>query len=234
METTSAIHRNSVFGFLALAVLVLVGFWQTYFSQLGEAPIHAHAHGTAMSLWCLLLIAQAYLIRTGRRDVHRQLGKVSYVLAPVIVITTLSFAHVNLESDGLTPDRLYILYIQLHLLVLFVVAYSFAIYRRNQQTIHMRLMICTALPMIDPALARIILTYIWEPPSFAYIQAITYSVTDLILVGLIVANWKREIHLKVYPAMLVLFIVLHVPNFFIEDVSGWASFAQWFSSLPLS
>jgi hypothetical protein len=233
MEAGSTLRSKVVFGFMTLAMMAVVGFWRTYFSQLSNVSLHAHVHGIAMSLWLGLLIAQAYLIRSGHRHLHRQLGKASYLLVPVVVAATVSFAHARLLEEGLTHDRLYILYIQLHLLVLLILAYGFAIYWRRVPALHMRFMICTALPLIDPALSRIIENYLWIPSAMAYEQAITYSVTDLVLVVLIALNFRRELHLKVYPLMLAAFVALHIPNFLVADAPAWRSFAAWFASTPL-
>jgi hypothetical protein len=233
VEAAATVRSKLTFAFIVLAMMVVVGFWRTYFSQLSGVSIHAHAHGIAMSAWVVLLIAQAYLIGTHRQAIHRRLGKVSYLLVPIMIVATLSFAHMRLLEDGLTDDRLYILYIQLHLLILFVIAYGFAIYWRHTPALHMRFMICTALPLIDPALARIIENYLWQPPVLAFEQAITYPVTDLVLVALIARDWRLELRMKVYPLMLVTFITLHIPNFFAADMPAWRSFAAWFAGVAL-
>jgi len=36
-----------------------------------------------------MLISQSYLIRTNRREIHRMMGKLSYLLAPLVIISTL-------------------------------------------------------------------------------------------------------------------------------------------------
>jgi hypothetical protein len=36
--------------------------------------------------WLVLLIVQPLLIKTGRTELHRTIGKVSYVLGPLIII----------------------------------------------------------------------------------------------------------------------------------------------------
>ncbi|MEX0964745.1 MAG: hypothetical protein WDZ52_11965 [Pseudohongiellaceae bacterium] len=234
MDTVSAPYRNIILALILLAGAIVLGFWQTYFSVLSEAPVNAHAHGISMILWLGLLLSQVILIRSGRRDIHRQLGKTSYLLVPLIVVSTLSFANLNLVKDGLTPPRLYIFYIQLQLLIVFVIAYGSAIYWKRNQAMHMRFMICTALTMIDPVVARVILFYVWEPSNFAYLQMITYSITDIILLGLIFSNLKRERTLKVYPLMLGVFVLFQVPNFLITDSEAWRSFSNWFMGLPFS
>lgn len=226
-------YHNSIFYLLLLALGTLVAFWPTYFSIFREAPAHAHAHGLAMSAWLLLLISQAWLIRSGRRDLHRLLGRSSFVIVPLVIFTTMSFAHATLERDGLVPPRPYIFYLQMQLLVAFSLCYALAIYNRRRPAVHARFMICTALVMIDPILARVVFFYLWEPGSMALLQVITYTVTDLALVALIAADFRREWRLKVYPAMLGVFLLLQVPNFLITGSAWWRGVAAWYLTLPL-
>ena len=73
--------------FLALAVLMLavvaVGFGPSLYLRraLGTVdrfgpslPPHLLAHGAVLTVWYVLFVVQALLVRTGRRDVHRRLG----------------------------------------------------------------------------------------------------------------------------------------------------------------
>ena len=79
-------YKNAVFYFLALLVILVGGFWRSYFSQLGgEITLAQYFHGISMLLWVLLLITQAWLIRTNRRPIHRLSGRASFVLAPLVV-----------------------------------------------------------------------------------------------------------------------------------------------------
>lgn len=233
MQQARGTYHDAVFYFVALAVGVVLGFWPTYFAVFGEAPGHAHAHGLTMLAWCALLIGQAALIRTGHRGLHRALGKVSYALVPLMALSILSFAHSTLLRDGPVPERLYILYIQIQLLVVFLLSYGLAIYNRRKPMVHARFMICATLPLIDPFLARVILFYLWEPSNMVQLQVITYAVTDLVLVAMIAANWRREFRIGVFPLMLPVFLVAQIPNFFITDGAVWASFASWFARMPL-
>lgn len=77
-----------------------------------ELPL---AGSVAMALWLLMLISQAFLIRTDRRTLHRLAGRASYVLVPLIVLSTLSLAHLRVRESGneLPAELLYFLYIHL-------------------------------------------------------------------------------------------------------------------------
>ena len=85
--------------FAGFTMAMFVAFWPSYFSRLAEQPSsHHHAHGIAMSLWLVLLIAQASLMRSGNRALHGRLGLLSYVHLPVIVVVTLRFVHYTLQE----------------------------------------------------------------------------------------------------------------------------------------
>src|SRR5215475_5735242 len=107
-----SILRNSVYFFAALALFAVAAFWPTYLSRIGAVTEgHVHAHGAVMASWLAMLVAQAFLIRSNRRPIHKLLGKASYVLAPLVVLSTLSLAHMRLAEAGNAPsvDLLYFL-----------------------------------------------------------------------------------------------------------------------------
>lgn len=229
--------RNSVFFFAALAIFAIAGFWPSYFARVSEEKnFHVHLHGAAMSLWVLLLISQAFLIRSGTRQLrqlHRLAGKISYVLVPVIIFSTLSLSHFRVQESGtdLRPDLLYFLYIQLALLVVFVLAYSLAIYHRASPHIHARYMVCTALALIDPIVARLLYNHLGITPPL--MQVMTYVLVDAIFLYLIFVDWKHGRRMIVFPAMLAVFIAAQVPTFIVPTQPFWHDFALWYGGLPI-
>src|SRR5690606_38403792 len=85
-----------LFVFMAalFVVTALVGFVPDSFGRLAaieaglRPPFHplTHVHAVLMGAWLLLLFAQATLVATNRRALHRGLGLVSLVLAPAMVL----------------------------------------------------------------------------------------------------------------------------------------------------
>lgn len=49
-------------------------------------PLSLHVHAAFMGSFLLLLLTQTMLMATGRRDLHRRLGKVAMVLVPAMVV----------------------------------------------------------------------------------------------------------------------------------------------------
>ena len=224
--------RNAVLFFAAFLLSAIVGFWPTYFTRMeAMASWHVHAHGALLFGWCLLLIAQAWLIRDRRGAWHRALGKVSYLLAPLIVITTLVVEHgVLVRAAGqYNAETLYFAYVIPALLVPFVLAYGLAIVNRRTPALHMRYMICTPLTLVDPVFARIL--DVRFGIGFGPGQMITFAFVDAILVWLCLND--RHTKYRVFHKMLALFVLLQLPTFFFYKTAWWPGVVAWFAGLPI-
>jgi uncharacterized membrane protein len=224
-------YRTAVYYFAGLFLLAIAAFWPTYFfPPKYETDWHIHFHGVVMFGWVELLIAQAWLIRAKRNPIHRQLGKVSFVLAPVIVASTLLLAGYRLR-ESVTVDKLYFLYVQLSLIAVFGLSYGLAIANRRQSPLHMRYMVCTSLTLVDPIVARLL--YFNLGIDFPQVQMFTYGLIDAILVALAWHDRKHHPGLRVFPAMLAVFVVSQAPTFFVYQQPVWREFARWYAGLPL-
>ena len=220
--------------FIGLLILVILGFWQSYFSKpFTDIDSYTHFHAMTMLLWIGMLIAQAFLIRFKKQTVHRIVGKFSYVLVPILTISLILLAHNQIEfrAGSIPQFRLYILFLQLSLLTIFLIAFGLAIANRHVPARHARYMICTALTQIDPAVARIPLDLPQLPFSY---QVLTFALTDLILVVLIISERNNKSARDVFPVMLSVFMVFQLSNLMFTDSVIWSAFAEWFAGLPLT
>lgn len=231
MNPTLALQRNSVFGFAALLVAAIPAFWPTYFFPPKPEPNwRIHLHGVVMFLWVALLIAQAALIRYDVRPVHRALGRVSFLLVPLIVASTLLTANSRLKQQGLEPDLLYFFYLQLSLLTLLAISFAMAIRHRRRIALHARYLVCAALAGLDPIFARIFFFYLGVDYPLA--QVMTFTMIDGILVWLAYRDVLARSGIRVFPTMLGVFVATQIPTFFISTTSAWRAFAGWYAALP--
>jgi len=168
------LYRNAFYWFIALLVLLVIGFWQSYFSKLfGDVHPTHHLHAIAMIGWMLLLITQSWLIRNRRNDRHRTLGKLSFVLAPAVVISgvIVTFYAQAHSENPLSPFALGIFWFGFFSVGVFAAMYVQAIRHRKNMQLHARYMILTALAFIMPGLARAVGQYIaplgvWTPSFY--------------------------------------------------------------------
>jgi hypothetical protein len=243
-----ALYRNAAWFFLAFLVFTVWAFWPSYFARLFEQPSwRFHAHGVALTLWCVMLVAQPQLLRTGRRALHRTLGKTSYVLAPALVVITTSFVHFRIGGGGpisglgvLPGSVLGALALMLGSLVAFAVLYGLAILHRRDARVHGRYMLCTVFPLFTPVTDRLIATH---APSLAallprmdgqpVLPIAGFVLADLILVALAVGDWRTSRRKEFLVALGVLG-AYHVATLTLHRVPLWNWFCAWFLSLPLS
>lgn len=221
--------------FAVMLLIALISFWPSYLSQLGAQSAYTHLHAFLALLWLILMIAQPMLIQRRRRDWHRALGRISYGLAPLIVVSIVLLAHsriVNIPADA-WQIRIYVLWLQVSLIAVFALCYTLGIVTRKDQAVHARFMICTAFTLIDPILIRLLF---WIRPEVPFnYQWITFAATDLVIVALIVAERNAKRARWVFPAMLVVFVLSQVPALFMWTAApSWQAFARWFQALPLT
>ena len=109
------------------ALVTIIGFFPSYFSRLTVTDTAHHLHGITATAWILLLIVQPWLYKTGKLSLHRNLGKSSYVLVPLILLSALNMVHIMLNNQG---NQL--AFIDLITLVQFLIFYGLAIAHRKK------------------------------------------------------------------------------------------------------
>jgi hypothetical protein len=224
-------YRSSAPYFLALLALAIPAFWPSYLhAEKVEGDPHVHVHGISLFLWSVMLIVQPWLIQRGRWRLHRRVGKLSYALAPVIVISTVLLVRFRLATNQ-DADQVYFAFVQLGLIAVFAIAYVQAIRWRHAAGTHARYMVCTALTMVDPIVARLLFIYADVPAVWE--QVVTYGIIDAIIVAL----WWRDRRLgngiRAFPVMLAAFLAMQVGTFVVPPLQPWREFAAWFGTLPL-
>ena len=224
------LYKNAFYWFVGLLVILIVGFWESYFSKLPNAGhITHHAHGIVMLSWVSLLIVQSWLIRNRRNANHRAIGKISFVLAPAVVVTALlvNFFFQASAEDPLAPLIQRIYWFGYFSAALFAIMYGLAIRNRRQVQLHARYMVGTALVFVVPGLFRLILNYveplgIWTPDFFQ-----TTWVPFLIGVWLLFSDWRNKQDVRPYATLSGLWIANFFQWWLLPSWGWWSTFSAW-------
>jgi hypothetical protein len=236
--------RGVPYWLTGLFLFAVLGFWPSYFSRLLDQPgWQIHFHGLVMISWFALMISQALLIRKNRRNIHRQLGKISYLIAPLVFISILALTHYRSSPLGITEGSLYFTALPIALALQFVAAYGLAIYHRRTPAVHARFMVCTALPLVPAILDRVMFFYLLPPSRVQFLPQIegdpqywliSWTLVDASLIALSVWDWRSRKRLNVFPVLLAIFVVLEILTMTVYSTDMWIAFTKWFFSLPLS
>lgn len=187
MEST---YKNIGYFFLILLAFVVLGFYKTYFiyfPTFENVNAIKQFHGAMLFSWFLLLIVQPFLLRFKKFALHRTLGKLAYLLVPLVMLSIFlvskqkyltNFSKVPLEENigDLAMNIPSIFYFAL----LFTLA---MIYKKNGPY-HMRFMIANALFVFSPGFGRAFIIY--AGVNFSQSVVIAITMIEIITAGLLI------------------------------------------------
>jgi len=232
MKATKLDYTNSGVLIIGLLIISIIAFWQTYYIIFFESPLYVHFHAFTAIIWFILLIAQPYLIKKRRLDLHRTLGNISYPVAGLVIVSIMLLAHnrISTAPESFFSLRTYVLYLQLSLAFIFAITYVLAIYFRKTKAIHARLMVATSFTFIDPVLARFI--GMISPELEVNTQWMTFGFINVILLSLSIIDRNNGKAKWVYPGLLMLYLIIEIPIYFdLTRLGWWQSFSAWFASI---
>jgi hypothetical protein len=218
----SSLYRPRYYVAMAvfMSLVVLIGFWPTYFSQILEGipdrPLVVHLHGLIFVGWMVLLAAQVLLAATGRVRVHRSLGTlgIAYgflVLAMGLVISVAAPVLHLKAGDQKLDEAAGFLIIPLGDMVLFAAFFVPAVIYRNRPDIHKRFIILATTALLFAAVGRMnfmpipVRVLLWFSPVF---------------IGMTYDKWTRgKVH-RVYFIGVPLMAIVFTRVFFTQS-EGW-------------
>ncbi|MGF2414721.1 hypothetical protein [Ferruginibacter sp.] len=219
--------------FIGLFALVLLGFWPSYFAKFfngtADFNFYFHFHSAMVTLWIFMLIAQPILIRKKKLALHRLIGKLSYVVFPLIFISVILLVHSrhNIDEENLDIR----LFVPFKDLIILGTAYFIAIKYRHDINLHARAMVATGVVFIEPALVRFIMNTFGESLT-AYL--FTIGIIYALLIVLIVIERHQKRGRWIFPLVLVLYLLVHSVIIFNIHMGIWEAFSKWFIVLPLT
>ena len=245
MQKVYNVYYNLGCWFLLLIVLVFAGFYTSYFSVFFQptAPV-IHIHFTLMVLWIAMLITQPFLIKYKKLAIHRMLGKISYVLVPLVLISAflmIRYSYYNLINDlqqkavqGLnqfTNNQVLqqaAVYeaIAFFYLFWFITFYSLAILNRRKTALHARYMMATALTLFGPTIDRIVFFNLKLPAYIPY-ELPSLLIIDIILALLLLKDYKDKRPTKALWICLLIYVIGQALYFTIPYTTGWQHFVTF-------
>ncbi len=231
-----SLYRHAYIYIALIFIFIFVGFFPDYFSRLGKTDLVHHIHAVFAMLWMVLVVTQTWLIGHDNVRWHRRLGKSSFVLAPMLVITALDMVHLAL-GRGTTPlklgdGRIALAYIDISLLLYFVLFYTLAIVNRRDFRKHQRFMVATAFVVIPPALGRIPFFYMFPGRLSAWMSEF-YAVIfiEMVLLVLLYNDWRKNKLYFAYGFSFLFFLFVLITAHMSLSWSWWLHFSHWLLKL---
>lgn len=154
-------YSTLVLIFISIALISLVGFYTSYLSTFPDYDKFSsiiHIHFVAFLFWLSLTIIQPILIKTRNASLHRKLGKVSYVIAPIMVITMcfLVAGQTKHLLDKSIDDAKITSIVGLLDIVSFSIYYIVAMVNQKNIRWHVAFILSATLIVLNPGMSRLL------------------------------------------------------------------------------
>ena len=114
-----------------LIPIAFLAFYKTYFVQFPNfkenITTYTHLHALISTMWILILILQPILIEKGKWKIHKVIGKVTYILFPILILSFIPLIISMYHSDH--PKKIFLPLSDSIMLTLF---YFLAIYNKKR------------------------------------------------------------------------------------------------------
>lgn len=228
------VNIRIIVGIILLLLLVHIGFYKTYIRHFpgfedyitpSGRKFHfswiKHFHGMMMMGWTLTLLLQPILILKRKIKWHHRAGRLSYVLAPLVLLSlwliTQERFYDILDRQGYTAAVAH-LSLNFPNVIFFAMLYSLAIYYRKRSALHIPFMCGTGILLIGPALARMLITYF----GFTFDNSVTTSKLVMMAIPavILIADYIRKKRISPFTVVLAVMIV-NALLWFLRNTPFW-------------
>lgn len=197
-------YRYLGYFLLLLLPIIALAFHQTYGSKIpdfepGYDPF-IHVHAVLATIWVAMVIVQPFLIANKKMAWHRTIGKVSYFVFPLLVLSFVP-AWIKIIHSGEYKN----LFFSVGDCILLILFYSLSILYQKIAHKHMRFMIAATLVLLGPTIGRI--GPIVLGLGGVLTQTIQYAIIILILTGLIAYDKKNQKDFRPYVLAIFAFCI---------------------------
>jgi hypothetical protein len=215
--------------FLASFLVIVAGFWPTFFQPMGSGTTMKNLHGVTSSLWYFGLMAQSWLMSRGLVAWHRRTAIGMIVLLPILAVSALSNTSTMLTTSLIPPEgRPFVAFADFQLVAQLFVFVGLGLKNRRTPSAHKRYMAATALVGFGPALARL-----YGRLHLAVGGPINgpMMTQNLILLTMIISDWRNgEGRRRAYPLMIVWNLAIQALIVPLATTAAWLAFCRWFAA----
>lgn len=159
-------YRNAKYFVGFVLVVIVVGFWDSYFTPIAEVPTAFHVHALTAITWVILLLLQDWSIRSRRRNLHMIGGILSLFLFPFLIVGFVMIINVSAAGYAANENPVarflgpsFALGMMVAILA-YLTLFYLALKNRRNVRLHAGYMLTTPLILFESPFSRVILSYL--------------------------------------------------------------------------
>ena len=223
-------YRLAHWYLLAALAAIVAGFWPSFFRPLTGGSTWDTVHGLSATAWVVALILQSWLMARGLPAWQRRVAWGALALLPVLIGSALYMVQAMQHNPAMPPFLPPLLaVIDLPSIVFLIVLVTLALLNVRRPAAHKRFMVATVLLAFPPALTRLYARVL--APHVDFMQALhgSFFTVELVLLALIVGDYRTGQRQLAYPLSLVFFVVVHATMGPVASSETWRSFLNWYA-----
>lgn len=215
---------------LYTVLIVLVGFWPSYFGAIvdgsADRPAVIHFHAVVYVGWLAIFVAQTVFAATGRLQLHMRLGNFAIGYGVLVIVAGLAAAFGMFAirvNAGMLDAAQGALLSPLLDMVVFTPFFAAAIWYRRKPDLHKRLMIVATTSLLIAAVGR--MPFLGTPRNLWLLFLIWISP---ILLAMVCDLWRRRLVHPLYVAgIAVLALESPVVRGMLVGTDTWLDVTEW-------
>ncbi len=177
---------------IGLTLVVIVwGFWGSYFRTPDAIPLGFHVHAISALLWVGLLGLQHWSIHNRHRDLHKRAGLLSLLLFPFLIVGFVMIINVSASKYAANASPFievagpsFALSMVMAIFIYLLLFYQALKHRRNVR-LHAGYMLCTPLVLFESPFSRILDQI--APWLFPYLRPFPHGILDQIAICMLLS-----------------------------------------------
>jgi len=227
--------------FFALAIVI--GFWRSYFSSMSTVPAVLHFHAFMALGWIVFLAVQVRLFHSRNFALHKTIGRWSFALLPLLIISLTLVARTRAERfmpevDPIRADfELSLGTITFVAIASLITLYYLALRHRKNIKLHGGYMLATPMMTLESSFGRVVDHYLpwmvfWESEGFHFLFG-TVVVSNAVGLALAMAIYFSDRkHGAPWLVVSGFLIVQSVALYIASDIPGFTAAFTAFAGTP--
>ncbi|WP_237065854.1 hypothetical protein [Microbulbifer guangxiensis] len=156
-------YRHARYWVSFVLIVILVGFWDSYFTTLKTVPLAFHAHAITALAWVFLLLLQDWSIRSRRRNLHRIGGTLSLFLFPFLIVGFVMIINMTAANYAANENEIFrflgpsFALSMLIAITAYLTLFYLALKHRRNTRLHAGYMLSTPLVLFESPFSRVIM-----------------------------------------------------------------------------
>lgn len=187
-------------GFVLL--VIMAGFWASYFAVDGAIPLAFHVHAISSMTWLALLIVQQVAVQRRAIELHRWLGRASFVLFPFLIfgfvmIINRAASRFLLREDEVIAALGPAFGVGMGIAIAaYLTLFFLALKHRRNVKLHAGYMLATPLILFESPFSRVMGEFLpWMNvigSDFPHAILDTIAISDTMVAGFALVLWWRN------------------------------------------